>query len=185
MPKRLAPFLALAVILILAGCGAPGAPGKPGQAKPNQSKASSTGCGLVSESQIARIAGIALGHGVSSPLKAVTPTKQVPVLANQSCSYKVSDDVYLEYFINTLSTPAAAYETNVWQDDMNEEPSSVIGSVDGLPCILMTEGDGGGGAGSGFIQLVFYKGQQVVQINTEGVPLGTAQKVAGLIVPHL
>jgi hypothetical protein len=185
VPKRSAPFLALAAVLILAGCSSPGHPTAPGQPKPNHSKTSSTGCGLVPESQIAGIAGMALGNGVSSPLKAVTPTKQVPVMANQSCSYKVSDDVYVEYFINTLSTPAAAYETNVWQDDMNEEPSSVIGSVDGLPCILMTEGDAGSGAGSGFIQLVFYKGQQVVQINTDGVPLGTAQKVAGLIVPHL
>jgi hypothetical protein len=185
VPKRLAPFLALVAILILAGCSGPGSPGKPGPVKPNPSKTSATGCGLVPESQIAAIAGIALGHGVSSPLKAVTPTKQVPVLANQSCSYKASADVYLEYFINTLSTPAAAYETNVWQADVTEEPSSVIGSVDGLPCILMTEGDSGGGASSGFIQLVFYKGQEVVQINTDGMPLGTAQKVAGLIVPHL
>ena len=185
MLKRFVPVVALLAVIALAACSGPGSPAKPGAAPKKHHSTASTGCGLVSETALAKIAGMPLGHGVSVPLKTVTPTKQIPVIANQSCSYNLAQNTYLQYFINTLSTPAAAYETKVWQDDMHEEPQSVPGAIDGLPSLLMTESEGSSVSGSGFIQFIFYKGQQVVQINTEGMPTNAAQAIAKLIIPKL
>lgn len=184
MSRIFLPIVAVAAALALTACGPGGSPTKPGAAPQKHNSSAATGCGLVSEDALSKIAGMSLGTGVSSPLKTVTPTKQIPVVSNQSCSYNLETHTYLQYFTNTLSVPASTYETNVWQDDMHEEPNSVPSSIDGLPALLMTESQLGV-SGSGFIQFIFYKGQEVVQINTDGMPANTAQQVAKLIIPRL
>jgi hypothetical protein len=175
VPKRLSLFLAVAAILLLAGCSGPG-PGSPSSpAKPPKHAGPVTGCGIVTAAEVSKISGVTFNAGVSVAPTAVTPTAQIPVTLNQSCSYKKSGNVYVEYFLNTLSVPAAAYEANVWKDDMTEEPSSVESTLDGNPALEMTQGDGEAQ------ELVFYKGQVVVQVNTEGVASATGVDVADLI----
>lgn len=177
--KRLAPILAVAAILVLAGCSGPGPATPANPAKPPKHSGTPTGCDMVTAAEVSKISGVTFGAGVSVKPTVVTPTKDIPVILNQSCSYKKSNDVYVEYFLNTLSTPAAAYEATAWKADMAEEPSAVESTVAGLPALLMTQSSGGA------YELVFYKGQVVVQINVDGVSSDTEAEVAGLIAKRM
>jgi hypothetical protein len=178
VPKRLAPFLALAVILVLAGCSGPGPSAPANPAKPPKHSGTPTGCSIVTAAEVSKIAGVTFGAGVSVKPTVVTPTKDAPVTLNQSCSYKNSDNVYVEYFLNTLSVPAAAYEANAWKADMAEGPAQET-TVAGLPALVMTQGDGSAD------ELVFYRGQVVVQVNFAGVSDGTGADVADLIAKRM
>jgi hypothetical protein len=179
--KRLAPILAVTAVLILAGCSGPGSgPGTPANpAKPPKHSGTPTGCDIVTAAEVSKISGVTFHAGVSVKPTVVAPTKDIPVILNQSCSYKNGDNVYVEYFLNTLSTPAAAYEATAWKADMIEEPSSIQSTVAGLPALEMTQGSGDAH------ELIFYKGQVVVQINVEGVSDHTEVDVAGLIASRM
>jgi hypothetical protein len=176
--KRFVPILALGVVLALAACSGPGGgPGHPAANPPAKGKAGATGCGLVSAAEVSRLTGVTFTSGISVPPVKVNPTAQEPVALTESCKYMIDEHTYVDYFINTLTEPAAAYEPKVWKDDMTEEESATEFTVDGLPALGVPE-EGEGGRTE---QVVFYKGSIVVEVNTGGVPDGDSVAVAQLL----
>ncbi len=167
-----------AVALALAGCSSPGgSPGAPGANPPAKGKAGATGCGLMSAAEVSQLTGVTFTTGVGfGPVK-VNPTAQQPVALTESCTYKISDQVYVDYHINTLTESAAAYEPKVWKDDMTEEQSATEFTVDGLPALGVPE-EGANGRSE---QVVFYQGNVVVEVNTGGVPDGDSVSIAKLL----
>jgi hypothetical protein len=177
--KRFVPVVVFcAALLAVAGCSSPGgSPAAPGANPPAKGKAGATGCGLVSAAEVSQLTGVTFKTGISvGPVK-VNPTALQPVAVTESCSYKISDQVYVDYIINTLTESAAAYEPKVWKDDMTEEESATEFTVDGLPALGVPE-EGENGRTE---QVVFYKGSIVVEVNTGGVPDGDSVSVADLL----
>jgi hypothetical protein len=178
--KRLAPILAVAAILVLVGCAptGPSLPGTPAKPVPK----SSAGCALVSLAEVKQISGVTFGSPVKEGPEEVHSKSAPAVTSTTSCSYKNSNSVYVQYFLDTINQPAAAYEQKVWHDDQIEEPGSSNTSVGGSPAFRMVES---GQNGENFVEIAFYRGQVVVEVNTSGVPNGTAEQVAALVAKRM
>jgi len=178
--KRLTPILAVAVILVLAGC-TPSGPSLP-VTPAKQIHTSRAGCALVSLAEVKQISGVSFGSPIKEGPEEVQSKSAPAVTSTTSCSYKNSSSVYVQYFLDTINQPAAAYEQKVWQDDKTEEPDSNYVALGGQPAFRMVEK---GENGENFVEFVFYRGQVVVQINTSGVPNGTAEQVAALVAKRM
>jgi hypothetical protein len=168
-------------MLGLAGCSPTAPPRQPGDAVPPDHKGA-VGCAIVTAAEVSRISGVHFGAGDQIGPMAVANKLAPDITESESCSYKNGDDVYVEYFLNTINKPAASYEAKVWADDKHEEPDSNYVALGGQPAFRMVEK---GQAGQNFVEFVFYRGQVVVQINTSGVPNGTAEKVAALVAKRM
>jgi hypothetical protein len=179
VPKRLAPIFALAMILVLAGCS-PEPPFTGTPVKPDHT--GRTGCALVSTAEVNQISGVTFGTGVETGPIAVHNKGTPDMTTSESCEYKNGDNTYVEYFLDTIDQPAAAYEQKVWSDDKTEEPNSDYVALGGQPAFRMVEA---GQDGQNFVEFIFYRGDIVVQINTSGVPNGTAEQVAALVAKRM
>jgi hypothetical protein len=179
--KRLAPVLIIAVALSLAGCSPAAPKPEPGDPVPagHPGKAA---CKLVSQAEVSKISGVHFGPGFAIGPVAVTTKSAPAVVSTESCSYKNSKDVYVGYYLDTINQPAPSYEAKVWADDKHEEPNSDYVALGGQPAFRMTEA---GQGGQNYVQFIFYRGQIVVQVETSGVPNGTAEKVAALVAKRM
>lgn len=140
------------------------------------------GCSLVTLAEVRSISGVNFGAGVQEGPEAVAQKSAPEITSTESCSYKNNEDTYVEYFLNTINQPASVYEQKVWKDDKTEEPNSDYVALGGQPAFRMVEA---GQAGQNFVEFIFYRGDVVVQINTAGVPNGTAEKVAALVAKRM
>ena len=181
MLKKLAPVVVLAVALSLAGCSPAAPKAQPGDDVP-PGHSGKTACALVSAAEVSQISGVHFGAGFAIGPVAVATKSAPAVTSTESCSYKDSKDVYVGYYLDTINQPAPSYEAKVWADDKHEEPNSDYVALGGQPAFRMTEA---GQGGQNFVQFIFYRGQIVVQIETSGVPNGTAEKVAALVAKRM
>lgn len=181
MLKRLAPVLVVTTVLMLAGCSPAAPKPQPGDDVP-PGHSGKTACALVSAAEVSRISGVHFGAGFAIGPVAVSTKSAPAVISTESCSYKNSKSVYVGYYLDTINQPAPSYEAKVWADDKHEEPNSDYVALGGAPAFRMTEA---GQGGENFVQFIFYRGQIVVQIETSGVPNGTAEKVAALVAKRM
>ena len=176
MLSWIAPVLAVSTVLLLAGCSSPGTSLSTNTANPAKPAGKAGGCGLVTAEQVSSVSGVTFGTGASvGPVK-VTPTRNAPVTDHESCSYGTGS-ANVDYFLNTLQPAAPPYEAQAWKDDKIEDPAASDVTVDGLPGLSMPEGP--------VDQVIFYKGQVLVNVTAAGVKTGTALAVATLIAKQL